>query len=104
MAIAVQFLHGINATSVSHAAPQQLGWVGTRIWEGIGPAAELKCLKGYSVPYDIVVGNKKLEERTRRQEGWSWFRHLSSQVTIKHDEALLSRKQLNIWLLMRSNE
>ena len=40
----------------------------------------------------------------RRKEGLSDLWHLSSQVTITHDGALLSWRWLNIWLPMGSSE
>jgi len=60
--------------------------------------ADPSCPEGYPTPYNITFSNKSCGEKRRKGEGTFRDMRLSSQVTIRHNGALLSWRWLNICL------
>jgi len=78
----------------------QVGWGFARSWEG---TADSNQIKGYSIPYDIMLSNKNLEKRGEREviHGYSIC---LVKVTVVHADALQYRNWLNIFPLMGHSE
>lgn len=103
-AIAEHYLHYIKAVSVSHTAlpVRRLGC--TRSWEGTLPG-QLTPTNQRNIPSHLIPSDSAIKAGGKQEEVWHlvlW--HLSSQVTIKRDEALLSWKWLNVCLLMGTSD
>jgi len=59
--------------------------------------------KGYPTPYDVILSNNQLGKEEGRRDHSEWW-HLSSQVTVMLDGALLSCRWLNTCLPVGSSE
>ena len=99
-------LHSIKAFSLLPSSLFPTKLVGSGLatsWEGAqeGQWTQTDCR---SIPYHVMVCSARKSHGMEEEGRHSWWWHFSSQATITSAEVLLSRKWLDICLLMGSTE